>query len=129
MALSATVERIYGETGINSLPVKATSVIYKGSAVGMTAGYARALVAADPFAGFALESITGGATDGAVRVHLQSTGLVTLSVTSVAVTDIGANVYASDDGTFVLGASGNTLIGTVHRFVSSGVAVVKINAI
>jgi predicted RecA/RadA family phage recombinase len=124
MALSADTNLIYGVQGINQVPVKATSVIFKGSAVGMTAGYARALVAGDVFAGFALEAVTGAAADGGNYVNVETRGLVQLSVSGAAVTDIGADIYASDDGTFTKTAGSNTFIGKVHRYVSSGVVVV-----
>mgnify|MGYP001602698178 CR=1 FL=1 len=125
MALSANTKRNYGGVGINSLPVKATSVIYEGSAVGVTAGYVRALVAADPFEGFALEAKTGTAADGGERINVQTEGLVQLSITSLAVTDVGSNVYASDDGTFTLTPGSNSLIGYVYRFVSTGVGIIR----
>jgi hypothetical protein len=37
-------------------------------------------------------------------------------------------VYASDDDTFTLTAGSNSLIGTVHRWVSTGVAMVEFDA-
>ncbi|WP_193040052.1 hypothetical protein [Pseudomonas sp. K2] len=46
----------------------------------------------------------------------------------VAITDIGKPVYASDSGTFLLTAAGNSLIGHVHRFVRTGVGIVKFTA-
>jgi|ERR1041385_268867 hypothetical protein len=125
MALSADANLDYAISGINQLPVKASAVIYKNSAVGLTAGYARALVANDRFGGFALEAQTGGSADGAVYVNVQNEGLILLTFSAVAVTDIGAAVYASADGTFVLTATGNTLIGRVHRYVSSTTAWVS----
>lgn len=120
MALSADTNRVYGVQGINQLPVKASAVIYKGSVVGMTAGYARPLTAGDYFAGFALEAVTGTSTDGAVYVNVETQGLVQVAVTSAAVTDIGKDTYASDDGTFTFTAGSNTFVGKVHRYVSSG---------
>ena len=129
MALSANTARVY-ESGIyNDLPVKASEVIYEGSAVGMTAGYARALAAGDIFGGFAQAKVTGGSSSGDVRVNVIRSGLISLAVTSVAVTDIGKAVYASDDGTFTLTQGSNTRIGTVDRFVSSGVAIVAFEAL
>lgn len=129
MALSANSLRAYEtETYINEFGVKATSQIYEGSAVGSSGGYARALVAGDTFLGFSLEKVLGLASDGLVNVRVRSSGKIQLSVTSVAVTDIGADVYASDDGTFVLTAGSNSYVGKVHRFVSSGVAIVSFNA-
>jgi hypothetical protein len=125
MALSADTQRVYGVQGINQVPVKASSVIYKGAAVGITAGYARGLVAGDAFAGFALEAVTGTSTDGAVYVNVETQGLIQLSVSGAAVTDFDAVIYASDDGTFTKTAGSNTPIGKVHRYVSSGVVIVS----
>jgi len=44
------------------------------------------------------------------------------------VTNIGAPVYASDDDTFTLTASTNTYIGVVHRWVETGIAMVKFDS-
>jgi hypothetical protein len=128
MALTANTLRAYdigGPETTNEQPVKASQVIYEGSAVGSTGGYARALNAGDTFLGFAIGAKTGTSTDGAVNVNVRSAGRVQLSVTDVAVTNIGADVYASDDGTFTLTATSNSLIGKVHRWISTGVAIVS----
>jgi predicted RecA/RadA family phage recombinase len=132
MALSVNTIRGYDTDGPitnNEQQVKASSTIYEGSAVGSSAGYARALNAGDSFLGFALAKAVGGSSDGDVKVNVRSAGRVSLNVTSVAVTDINKDVYASDDGTFTLdpNAGTNSLIGKVHRFVSSGVAIVAFN--
>jgi hypothetical protein len=37
-------------------------------------------------------------------------------------------VYASDDDTFTLTGEGNSLIGTVARWVETGIAVVEFDA-
>src|SRR5689334_8311964 len=128
MALSAISKRIYGVDGNNNLPVKASAVIYEGSAVGLTSGYARPLTAGDIFGGFALESATGTAVDGVTRVNVKPSGLVQLAITSIAVTDIGKVVYASDDGTFTLTQSTNSPIGRVHRWISTGNVIVAFDA-
>lgn len=129
MALSANAIRPYdtgGPVTDNELPVKASSTIYEGSAVGINAGYARALVAADQFQGFALAKAVGGSANGDVNVNVRSAGRVQLTVTA-AVTDIGADVYASDDGTFTLTATNNSLVGKIHRWVSATVSIVSFN--
>lgn len=129
MALTANVNRWTESDGgpINEFGVKATEVIFEGSAVGSTGGYARALVAGDVFLGFALHAITGNAADGGERVRVRGKARIQLPVTSVAVTDIGAAVFASDDGTFTLTATSNSFVGTVHRFVSTGIAIVDVD--
>lgn len=132
MALSANTKRAYALDGDNEFGVAASATIYEGSAVGSSGGYARALNAGDQFLGFALGPVadTSGVA-GTVSVRVRCRGKVQLAVTSVAVTDIGKPVYASDDGTFVLSAGtaeANSFIGTVHRFISTGVAIVAFDA-
>ena len=128
MALAADVNLVYGVQGINDLPVKASAQIYKGAAVGLSGGYARGLVAADKFVGFALANVLGLASDGLVRVPVQSIGLVTLTIASLAVTDNGALVYASADGTFTLTGTSNSHIGRVHRWIATGSGIISFNA-
>lgn len=121
MALAADTLRVFDAgSDLNQLPVKATSQIYKGSIVGLTAGYARALVAGDIFGGYAEENVLGGATDGLNKIHVKRRGLVRVAITSLAVTDIGKTAYASDDGTYTLTVSTNSPIGTIVRWESTG---------
>lgn len=113
----------------NDLPVIANDCIFEGAAVGDNgSGYARPLVAGDPFRGFAAEKTdnTGGSA-GALRVRCRRFGDVQLAVSGLAITDVGKDVFASDDDTFVLTQSTNTRIGYVKRFVSSGVGIVRFN--
>ena len=128
MALSADAPRTYELGKINELPVAASTTIYEGAAVGDNAsGYARGLVAGDPFRGIAESQADNSAgSAGDINVRCITDGLVYLAVTSVAITDVGANVYASADGTFLLTAGSNSLIGKVYRYVSSGYAIVKL---
>lgn len=110
----------------NSLPIKASTEIFLGAAVGLTGGYARQLVAADSFAGFAEMHVNNSvATDGADRIPVRASGRAVLTVAGVLVTtDIGTPVYASDSQTFTLTSVGNSPIGTVYRWISTGVALV-----
>jgi hypothetical protein len=115
-----------------TLPVKDNVVIYRGSAVGLSAGYARQLVAGDVFGGFAEQKVDNtvtGHVDGFKNVPVRRRGFVQLSVTSVAVTDIGADVYASDGNTYTLTATNNTFVGKVHRYISSGVCIVAFDLV
>ena len=110
------------------VPVLDNVVIYRASAVGLSAGYARQLVAGDPFLGFAEKTadntITGHA-NGFIFCRVRREGWVKLAVTSVAATDLGKPVFASDGNTFVLTESTNSFIGYVQRFISSGLAIVR----
>lgn len=130
MALSADTPRVYAVGEIEEYPVAASVTLYEGSAVGENAsGYARPLVAGDPFLGFAVRGVAGGASAGGKNVEVKTRGRIQLAISSIAIT---ANdrpaVYASDDGTFTLTASTNSQIGFVSRWVSTGVAIVEFDS-
>jgi len=127
MALASDTPRVYELGDYNHLPVKATTKIYEGAAVGIDAasGYARGLNAGDAFQGFAERTADNSAgSNGDVKVSVRTKGVVKLAIAGAGITDIGKPVYASDDDTFVLTATGNSYIGKVKRIVSTGVAVV-----
>ena len=130
MALSADTQLPFEEGFINELPMTATSTIYEGSAVGKVtaSGHCRKLNAGDAFVGFALtQSVNSGAA-ATKTVRVRHKGRVQLAIGSLAVTDLGKPVYASDENTFTLTATSNSYIGRVVRFVSSGVGVVEFDA-
>lgn len=127
MALTEDAPLTLEHGDIGELPVVASDIIYEGSAVGDNAsGYARPLVAADPFLGMAerkADNSAGAAGDKNVRVIER--GKVVVSVTGVTgVGDVGTLVYASDENTFTLTLTGNTLIGKIVRFISGTQVVV-----
>lgn len=131
--LSSDSPRDYQVGELEDYPVIAADIIFEGAAVGEDgAGYSRPLVAGDAFQGFALRKVdnsAGGAGDENVTVKTR--GRISLPVTGA--TAITANdrpaVYASDDDTFTLTATGNSLIGYVSRWVSGGVCVVEFDAL
>lgn len=130
--LAADAGRAYSLGDIEEYPVVATDIIYEGAAVGENgSGYARPLVAGDPFLGFAdrkADNASGAA--GAKTVRVKARGRVQLAIAALAIT---ANdrpaVYASDDDTFTLTATSNSPIGYVSRWVSTGVAIVEFDAL
>lgn len=131
MALSADTPRKYELGNINTLPVKASTKIYEGAAVGDDgAGYMRGLVAGDPFRGFAQRQAdnSASATDGAINVNVITEGKVEVTITGIAITDVGKPVYASADGTFTLTPGSNSKIGWVHRYVGTNTCVVAFSA-
>lgn len=129
--LTADQPRDYALGDIEDYPVIASDIIYEGAAVGENgSGYARPLQAGDVFLGFAefyTDNSAGSAGDKLVRVKTR--GRIKLPIGSLAIT---ANdrpaVYASDDNTFTLTSSSNSLIGYVSRFDSSGVGIVEFDA-
>lgn len=105
-----------------SIPIIANDIVYAGAAVGESSsnGTARPLVAADTFLGFCYEKVdnTGGSA-AALDVKVYSQGFVWLTVTGLDNNDdLGATVYATDDDTFTLTASGASSIGKVVRYDS-----------
>lgn len=130
--LASAKSRDYSLGDIEEYPVVATDIIYQGAAVGENAsGYARPLVAGDAFLGFADRTVDNSAgAAGDKRVRVKTRGRVTLPITSIAIT---ANdrppVYASDDDTFTLTATSNSLIGFVSRWIATGSVVVEFDAL
>lgn len=131
--LAANKQRAYEaqeEPSINDLPAVNADIIYEGAAVGDSSGYARPLVGGDAFQGFADRKCDNSAgAAGAKNVRLRQRGAVVLTVTGAsAVTDEGSTVYATDDDTFTLTASGGSSIGKVKRWISGTSCVVYFEA-
>lgn len=121
--------RYYHLSDIEEYPVAAGVTIYEGAAVGENgSGYARPLVAGDPFLGFASKRASNVAgVAGAERVQVKTNGLIKLLVAGVTVAENrGAEVYASNDGTFTVSVSGSK-IGKIHKVESNGYALVRID--
>lgn len=129
LAANTPRDREIGDTG--SYPIIASDIIYDGAAVGDNgSGYARPLVAGDPFLGFCYSQCDNSAgAAGAKYVDVWKRGAVKLSVSGAVITDVGRPVYATDDNTFVLaGPTASTFIGRIVRFVSAGVVIVEFDA-
>lgn len=132
--LTANEPRAYETAPVkrNDLPVVASDIIYEGAAVGDNgSGIARPLVAADPFVGFAsrkADNSAGAASD--INVKVYSNGYIQLTVTGVAsADDVNEAVYATDDNTFTLTASGASAIGKVARWISGTSCIVYFEAL
>lgn len=126
--LTTATARIYMQGDIDDLPVKATSAIIEGSAIGNASGYHRHLAATDEFAGFALNDVASQTNDGDAYVRVRKCGRVVLTIASVAVTDINKPVYATDGNAFTLTPSTNSHIGRVVGVYGTNLAVVAFDA-
>lgn len=128
MALAQNTPIVHELGDYNELPVAASTNIYEGAMVGMnSSGYCRGLVAGDLFCGHASAQADNSAvaTNGAKRVKtLKGRYALQVTLASVAVTDVGKVVYASDDGTLSLSA-GKTAVGRVLRYVTTNTCVVE----
>jgi hypothetical protein len=131
--LAADAPRQYALGDQEDYPMIASDIIYQGAAVGENAsGYARPLAAADPFLGFAENTVdnSSGAA-GAKTVRVRTRGVIRLTVagaTAITANDRAA-VYASDDNTFTLTATSNSLIGYVRRWLASTDCLVEFDAL
>lgn len=129
--LSANEARDYQVGEQEDYPVIAADIIYEGAAAGENAaGYARPLVAGDPFLGFAVEKADNAAgSAGEIRVTVKSKGRIVVPVVGASITSNDRPaVYASDDNTFTLTSTSNSKIGYVSRWISGTDCVVEFDA-
>lgn len=129
--LSANTKRVFEfneDPLLTDVPVVASDIIYEGAAVGLSSGYARPFTDGDTFLGFAIakaDNSSGSAGDKYVRVAQRGQVKLTIGGT-LAVTDLAASIYATDDDTFSKTDSGtDTVIGKLSRFVSTTVGIVR----
>lgn len=105
-----------------------THTVYKGSVVvcdvSDTDGYFRAcplsssvnLAAGDIFGGIAMERVdvtADNTADGSKKVSVAVDGIWAFPIGSLAITDLGAPIYASDDNTVTTTSTNNIWIGTL----------------
>ena len=129
--LTENTPRVYAIGDRLAYPVIASDVIYEGAAVGENvSGYARPLTAGDVFLGFAIEQADNSSgSAGDIDVKVESKGYIKLAISSIGVTSNDrVAVYASDDNTFTLTSTSNSLIGYVAQWESTGYAIVEFDA-
>jgi hypothetical protein len=119
MALSSDQPRKFLGTshfGDFEMELAASDIVYEGAALSDAGGngYAKPLTAGEAFLGFAMKHVDNSAgAAGAVSCPVRLEGIVSLPISGLAVTDRGAIVYASDDGTFTKTVGANTPIGKI----------------
>lgn len=127
MALSAdTPRKVLGGHWVD-YPMLASATIYEGSLVGLSSGYARALTALDTFVGIAQKGCveTTAANGGETCRVRAGVWREEFTLASVAITDVGKPVYATDDGTLSLTPGAYSAVGKVIRYISSNLAEVE----
>jgi len=111
-------------------PVLNATKIYEGAVVSITAaGYAKGYAGTDTiFAGIAAKQADNSAgAAGAINVKVRrDPHFRQVTLASVAQSDVGTAVYASDDATFTLTAGSNLLVGVVHEYVTTNTCIVKL---
>jgi hypothetical protein len=109
--------------------VGASVHIYQGGFVGLDpAGYAKAFVPGDMFAGVAYEEAdnSSGAA-GAIRVRTQVADLdFEYTLTSVALTDVGKPVFATADNAIALTGHPDAFVGWIVSYVSTNKARIRL---
>lgn len=118
----------------NDLPVKATTHLFEGVALGNSSGYAQELADGDEFLGFAArEADNSSGASGDIDVLVYQKGSILLTVTGVdSVDDVDKVVYCTGPNTFSLTDSGSdTAVGKVRRVVDTtlGLAMVRFEAL
>ena len=131
MALSANKEVIEQEGKLLSLKMAQTTV-YKGALVKINAaGYAApcAPEAGSQFAGVAHEEKVS-ASAGAAEVRVVTEGAFVMDGSGFAQTNVGDQVYATDDDTVTLteGTNSKQKVGRIVKVLSSTQVLVKIEA-
>jgi len=119
MALSADAEVDRKDGELISIPC-AVSHIYKGSFLGASSGYARALTAGDVFLGISYEekdNSAGSAGDLSVRAWRR--GVFLLTGSGFTQGTVGSVIYASDDATVTTTAGSNSKIGRCVGYYSA----------
>lgn len=118
------------------LPVAASTTIYSGGFVGILAsGYVQPYVNSTPgttlagfdrLVGIALEEVDNGSgSAGDLTCKVLISGCFYHAVSGLAITDVGAPVYASDSGTLTKVALGNEFAGFVEHFEASGFGMIR----
>jgi len=119
----------YVDQELRTLRVKGSTTVYRGAMVGTTspAGFARGLVAGDPFAGVAYEEVANAGADGARAVRVYTEGDFAHAVSGAVQADVGRPVFASADDTLTFVAAGNSYVGIVQDYISSGEVIIRID--
>lgn len=131
MAVSANqLITAYGAGRIDACPIAASKTIYQGTLVFAASGYATDVIAsgANLFLGIAIKAFDNSAgSAGDLCCEYYTLGSFLLTFSSIAITNIRAKIYASDNYTPTTSSSSTSLIGSLSRYVSSTTAYVDID--
>ena len=131
MALSKNEPFAFKEGEYNDLPVLASTKVYEGAVVSVTAaGFAKGYAGTDTiFGGIAqAEANNSAGASGDINVQVrrgQFYGVVTLS--SAADADAGDAIYASADDTFTKTSTSNLEVGKIVQVMATDKVLVQFN--
>lgn len=125
MAASKNVPVVLETGDRNVIPVAATKRLFQGAMAWLDAsGYATPTPGETFLGHVTAEADNRTGLDGALSVSLHyGRYRLQVALTGVALTDVGAPVYATDDNTCAL--VGTYQVGKVVRYVSANLAVVE----
>ena len=133
MALTANrmiYKRPRADQKTDSLGVTDGAVLFMNAMLGIAAGLVRPLVAGDVFVGLSLTEHTGDTSlpkpENSIRVDVSGPQVEDIVDGVVAVTDQGASVYASDDGTLTLTDVANSLVGEVVEVLDAATGLSRV---
>lgn len=129
MALTRDEPVPHNEGDFNDLPVAATTLVFEGSVVSVSAaGFASNYSGTDTiFGGISVkraDNSAGANGDKRVRVR-RGIFYVTVTLSGAAQANVGDSLFASDDNTFTLASTGNLLVGTISDLVGTDKVRVK----
>ncbi len=110
--------------------VAASTQIFKGAFVGLAStGYARPLVAGDPFVGIAYGAQDNSAgSNGDKDVQVYTLGDFSLALSGAVVGDLGRPVFASADDTLTFDGDGNSYVGVVKGIMATATIALRLDA-
>ena len=121
----------YIDQELRTFKVAGSTHIYKGALIGLnTSGYARPLVAGDPFVGIAYEEIDNSSgANGDLSVRVYTLGDFGHALAGASQAQVGDAVYASADDTLTFTAAGNSYVGVAVDVPSSGNIVLRLDVL
>lgn len=119
--LTASRDDLRKDDVLEAYQVKTATTIYKGALVAVDAtGYAvPAVGTAVRVVGVAYETIVNAGASGALSVRVWRTGTFQFNASGMAVTNIGAKVYVTDDNTVQLSPTSTIQVGVITEFLSA----------
>ena len=131
-AITDVLQTYVTETDLVIYPAVAATEIFQGIFIGENGlGDARPLVAADKFLGvnqYYVDNTTGAA--GAEFLAVKKKCRIIYGVTGATAKTVNDRpaVYASDDNTLTLTLTGNSIVGSVIRWISGSTCEIQIEA-
>ena len=121
----------YVDQELRTFEVVASAHVFKGALVGLTSGgYARPLVAGDPFVGIAYEQIDNSSgANGAASVRVYTVGDFGHVLSGATQAQVGDAVYASADDTLTFTSTSNSYVGIAIDAPSSGNIILRLDVL